>query len=130
MPERARGAEGAGGGGDAGGAGGGAGGAGRMVPAGGVPQLGGPVSGYNVQPISRSQARAAVARAQQMAAGSPQTTGEDLERINREANARAREHHEAQQLAARQSGRISHGPMIPSYGTHPSPHGHGHEYVG
>ena len=80
--------------------------------------------------INRSRARAATARAQQMAAGGTQTTGEDLERMNREANAEARQQYEAQQLAARQSGRISHGSMTPSYDRPQSPHGGGHEYMG
>lgn len=102
----------------------------RAGGAGGGAGAGRPGIDPNTGMINRSRTRAAAARTQQMAAGSPQITGEDLEKMNRETNAEARQHHEAQQLSARQSGRMMHGPMIPSYGTHQSPHGRGHEYVG
>ena len=108
----------------------GGGGAAQMLPAGGMPQQGGPVSGYNVKNISRSQARAATARAMQYAQGGTDVTGEDLERMNRESNAKAREQHDAQQLAARQSGRISRGSFMSGYDRPVSPHGRGHEYYG
>ena len=60
--------------------------------------------------ISRSRARATVARFQKMAAGSPQITGEDLERSTREANVEARERHEATQAYHRAYG--AHRPIL------------------
>ncbi len=99
----------------------------RAVPPGAAFQPG-PVSGQNIPTRTRAQARAAVAKAQQLAEGGRDTTPEDLERMNREANIEARRQHEAQQTAARESGRISSGAMTPGYGRHVSPHGRGHEY--
>ena len=111
APERARGAKGDGGGG------GGAGGAGGAGGGGGAGAAGGAAARPGIDPstgmISRSRARAAVARAQQMAAGSPQTTGEDLERMNREGNARAQERHEAVEEYHKRYG--SHRPILGGY---------------
>lgn len=84
--------------------------------------------------ISRAQARAAVAKAREYAAGSREWTGEDLEEINRQRQAEARATNEAQQANYRRSGGMgsfAHGGFAMGMGGTPAnPHGGSHEYIG